>query len=397
MFFAKRLHSIKPSPTLAVNTKAAALKAQGKDIISLGVGEPDFETPNFIKEAAIKAIHQGFTKYTAVDGIPTLKQAIVQKFKRENNLNYKSEEITVGCGAKHVMYNVFMATLNPGDEVIIPTPYWVSYPDMILLAEGTPIIVNSNIDFKLAPHTLAKTITPKTKWLILNSPSNPSGAVYTREEFTVLAEVLREHPHVHVLSDEIYEYLTYAPAKFVSFLEVAPDLKDRVFTVNGVSKAFSMTGWRIGFGAGRSDLIKAISMLQSQSTTNPTSISQWAAMEALNGPRDFLPHFLESFQERRDYVVSHINHIPGLSCKMPDGAFYVYVKCDGMIGKTTPASKVIKNDLEFTEYLLEAADVAAVPGTAFGLSPYFRISYATSLDLLTKACDRVENACKKLA
>ncbi|HEX2113560.1 MAG TPA: aspartate transaminase [Alphaproteobacteria bacterium] len=397
-FLADRLSRIKPSPTIAVTTKALELKAAGKDVIGLGAGEPDFDTPDTIKAAAIKAIQQGQTKYTAVDGTPALKQAICAKFKRENGLDYKPNQITVGTGGKQVLYNALMATLNPGDEVIIPAPYWVSYPDMVLLAEGTPVIVScsQNSGFKLRAEELDAAITPKTKWLILNSPSNPTGAAYTRAELKALTDVLVKHPHVWVMTDDMYEHLVYDGFEFTTPAQIEPKLYDRTLTVNGVSKAYAMTGWRIGYAGGPVELIKAMGAIQSQSTSNPSSVSQAAAVEALNGPQDFIPKNAEIFKARRDLVVEMLNKAKGIHCQTPEGAFYVYPSCAGAIGRKTPQGKVIKDDTDFVTYLLEAEGVAVVQGEAFGLSPYFRISYATSTEALTEACKRIQRACAAL-
>jgi aspartate aminotransferase len=397
-FLADRLDRIKPSPTIAVTMKARELKAQGRDIIGLGAGEPDFDTPENIKQAAIKAINAGDTKYTNVDGTDALKKAIIAKFKRENNLDYKIDQITVGTGGKQVLYNALVATVNPGDEVIIPAPYWVSYPDIVHLAEGTPVAVEcgQNHQFKLQPEMLEAAITPKTKWLILNSPSNPTGAAYTAKELKALAEVLLRHPHVWVLTDDMYEHLVYDNFKFATIAEVEPKLYDRTLTMNGVSKSYCMTGWRIGYAGGPASLIKAIAKIQSQSTSNPSSISQAAAVEALNGPQDFIAKHNVSFKERRDMVVEMLNKAPGLHCHKPEGAFYVYPSCAGVIGKTTPEGKKIVTDDDFVTYLLEAEGVAAVQGSAFGLSPHFRISYATSTEALKDACTRIIRACEKL-
>jgi len=392
---AKRLNVIKPSPTIAVMTKAAELKAAGRDIVGLGAGEPDFDTPDFIKDAATVAMKKGDTKYTAVDGTPALKDAIIGKFKRENGLEYKRENITVGTGGKQVLYNALMASLNPGDEVIIPAPYWVSYPDMTLLAEGTPVFVKcpESNGFKLKAEDLEKAITPKTKWLILNSPSNPTGAAYTKAELKALTDVLLKHPHVWVMTDDIYEHLTYDGFEFFTPAQVEPKLFDRTLTVNGVSKAYAMTGWRIGYAAGPKELIKAIAVIQSQSTSNPSSISQAAATAALNGDQSFLKGWKETYQKRRDLVVGMLNKAEGITCPTPEGAFYVYASCAGCIGKETPDGKVLNTDSDFVNYLLESVGVACVQGEAFGLSPYFRISYATSDKALEDACGRIQKAC----
>ena len=397
-FLADRLNRIKPSATIAVSTKARELKAAGRDVIGLGAGEPDFDTPLNIQEAAIRAIRGGDTKYTAVDGTPQLKAAIVAKFKRENGLTYTPDQVIVGTGGKQVLYNALMASLNPGDQVIVPAPYWVSYPEMVALAEGEPVAVDcpANNGFKLMPEDLEKAITPKTKWLILNSPSNPTGAAYTAAELKALAEVLRRHPQVHILTDDMYEHLVYDGFKFATIAEVAPDLYDRTLTMNGVSKAYCMTGWRIGYGAGPKALVKAMTTIQSQSTSNPSSVSQAAAVEALNGPQDFIPANNEHFKARRDLVVAALNQAPGLHCHKPEGAFYVYPSCAGTLGRRTPGGKVIQSDEDFVTYLLEDVGVAVVQGSAFGLAPYFRISYATSSEVLTEACRRIKAACEKL-
>ena len=391
------LNKIKPSPTIAVTQKARELKAAGKDVIGLGAGEPDFDTPDNIKEAAIKAIRDGDTKYTAVDGTPALKKAIVDKFKRENNLDYDLDQITVGAGGKHVIYNAMMATLNEGDEVIVPAPYWVSYPDMVLLAGGTPIILecDEKQGFKLSASELDKAITPKTKWIILNSPSNPTGACYSESDIKELSKVLIKHPHVYILSDDIYEHVVYEGFKFFTVAQIN-ELKNRVLTMNGVSKAYSMTGWRIGYAAGPKEIIKAIAKIQSQSTTNPSSISQAAAVEALNGQQDFIKERAKSFQERRDFVVKALNQINGIECLNPDGAFYVFPSCKGLIGKKDPNGNVLNNDSDFVKSLLENSGVAVVQGSAFGLEGFFRISYATSMENLIKALEKIANFCKDL-
>ncbi len=396
---ADRLARIKPSPTIAVSTKARELKAAGRDVIGLGAGEPDFDTPDNIKEAAIAAIRAGDTKYTAVDGTPALKQAICDKFKRENDLDYSPDQITVGTGGKQVLYNALMATLNPGDEVVIPAPFWVSYPDMVLLAEGEPVAVpcSQNNGFKLRAEDLDAAITPKTKWLILNSPSNPTGAAYTRDEMKALTDVLLRHPHVMVMTDDMYEHLVYDDFEFVTPAQVEPQIKDRTLTINGVSKAYAMTGWRIGYAAGPKDLVKAMSKIQSQSTSNPSSVSQAAAVEALAGTQDFIAERNAVFKERRDMVVELLNLCPGLHCPTPEGAFYVYPSCAGAIGKTTPDGKTIASDGDFVTYLLESEGVAVVQGEAFGLSPYFRVSYATSTEALREACARIKRACEALS
>ena len=392
------LKKIKPSPTIAVTQKARELKAAGKDVIGLGAGEPDFDTPENIKEAAIKAIKDGDTKYTAVDGTPALKKAIVDKFKRENNLDYDLDQITVGAGGKHVIYNAMMATLNEGDEVIVPAPYWVSYPDMVLLAGGTPIILecNEKQGFKVSPSELEKVITPKTKWIILNSPSNPTGACYSEIDIRELSKVLTKHPHVYILSDDIYEHVIYEGFKFFTIAQIN-ELKDRVLTMNGVSKAYSMTGWRIGYAAGPKEIVKAIAKIQSQSTTNPSSISQAAAVEALNGKQDFIKERAKSFQERRDFVVKALNEIDGIECLNPDGAFYVFPSCKGLIGKKDLNGNVLNNDSDFVKSLLENSGVAVVQGSAFGLEGFFRISYATSMENLKKALEKISSFCKSLS
>jgi len=397
-FLSDALARVKPSPTIAVSSKARELKAAGKDVISLGAGEPDFDTPDNIKEAAIKAIREGKTKYTNVDGIPELKQAIAAKFKRENNLDYKPSQIMVAPGGKKVIFNAMMATLNPGDEVVIPAPYWVSYPDIVLLAGGTCVFAEAGIGtkFKLSPETLEAAITPKTKWLIFNHPSNPTGAAYTRDELKALTDVLLRHPHVWVLSDDMYEHLVYDGFKFTTPAEIEPALYDRTLTVNGVSKAYAMTGWRIGYCGGPEALIKAMTTLQSQTTSNPTSISQWASVEALNGTQDFLPARAESFKQRRDLIVSMLNDAEGIDCPTPEGAFYVYPSCAGLIGKKTSGGKVLENDEDVVTALLEDEGVAVVHGAAFGLSPYFRISYATSAKELEEAGRRIQRFCASL-
>ena len=391
------LKKIKPSPTIAVTQKARELKAAGKDVIGLDAGEPDFDTPDNIKEAAIKAINEGDTKYTAVDGTPALKKAIVKKFKRENNLNYTIDQITVGAGGKHVIYNLMMATLNKGDEVIIPAPYWVSYPDIVLLAGANPIVIECSEEqgFKLSAKDLEAKITNNTKWLILNSPSNPTGACYSEQEIKNLSQVLKRNPHVNILSDDIYEHITYDNFKFFTIAQI-PEIKNKVITMNGVSKSYAMTGWRIGYAAGDKDIIKAIAKIQSQSTTNPSSISQAAAVEALNGKQDFIPVRAKAFQERRDFVVNSLNAIEGISCLKPQGAFYVFPNCKGLIGKKDKSGKKITNDTEFVQSLLENNDVAVVQGSAFGLEGFFRISYATSMEKLEIAMKRIKSFCESL-
>lgn len=397
-FLSDSLKRIKPSATIAATQKARDLKAAGVDVIGLGAGEPDFDTPDNIKEAAIAAIRRGETKYTAVDGIPELKKAIAAKFKRENGLDYTPAQCFVAPGGKPIIFNAMAATLNPGDEVVIPAPYWVSYPDIVELLGGTPVIARAGIEtnFKLQPEALEKAITAKTKWFIFNSPSNPTGAAYTRDELKKLTDVLLRHPNVWILSDDMYEHLSYDGFKFATPAEVEPKLYDRTLTMNGVSKAYAMTGWRIGYCAGPIELIKAMTTIQSQSTSNPTSISQWAAVEALNGTQAFIPERAESFKARRDLVVSMLNQAKGLKCPTPEGAFYVYPSCEGCIGKTTPKGKVLKTDQDFVEALLEEEGVAVVHGEAFGLSPFFRISYATSTEALTEACERIQRFCASL-
>ena len=391
------LKRIKPSPTIAVTQKAKELKAAGKDVIGLGAGEPDFDTPDNIKKAAIDAIQAGDTKYTAVDGTKDLKEAIVKKFKRENNLNYTIDQITVGAGGKHVIYNLMMATLNKGDEVIIPAPYWVSYPDIVLLAGANPIVIECSEEqgFKLSAKDLEAKITNNTKWLILNSPSNPTGACYSEQEIKNLSQVLKRNPHVNILSDDIYEHITYDNFKFFTIAQI-PEIKNKVITMNGVSKSYAMTGWRIGYAAGDKDIIKAIAKIQSQSTTNPSSISQAAAVEALNGKQDFIPVRAKAFQERRDFVVNSLNAIEGISCLKPQGAFYVFPNCKGLIGKKDKSGKKITNDTEFVQSLLENNDVAVVQGSAFGLEGFFRISYATSMEKLEIAMKRIKSFCENL-
>ncbi len=395
---ASRLDRIKPSPTVAVSSKARELKAAGHDVIGLGAGEPDFDTPDHIKAAAVAAIAAGQTKYTAVAGTPELREAICAKFKRENGLDYTPEQITVGCGGKQTIYNAMMATVQPGDEVIIPAPYWVSYPDIVLLAEGDPVMVPcpQNNGFRMRPEDLEAAITPRTKWLMLNSPSNPTGAAYTRDDMKALTEVLMRHPHVWVMPDDMYEHIVYDGFEFTTPAQVEPGLYERTLTLNGVSKAFAMTGWRVGYAAGPTELIAAMNKIQSQSTTHTSSISQAAALAALTGPLDFMADWIAAFKERRDLVVEMLNRAEGLNCATPEGAFYVYPSCAGLIGKKTPDGKTIETDGEFVTYLLESVGVAVVQGEAFGLSPYFRVSYATSIDLLRDACARIQKACAAL-
>ncbi|TNE66009.1 MAG: pyridoxal phosphate-dependent aminotransferase [Alphaproteobacteria bacterium] len=397
-FLASALDRIKPSPTIAVTTKAAELKAEGKDVIGLGAGEPDFDTPDHIKEAAIAAIRAGDTKYTAVDGTPALKKAIVDKFSRENGLSYTTSQISVNSGGKHTIYNAMVATLNPGDEVIIPCPYWVSYPDIVYLAGGQPVFVPSSAEsgFKITPEALEAAITPKSKWLIFNSPSNPSGAAYSVAEIAALGEVLKRHPQVHIFADDIYEHLVYDDFEFKTIAAVVPELYERTLTMNGVAKAYAMTGWRIGYAGGDAKLIKAMAKVQSQSTSNPCSISQAATVAALNGPTDFFAERAAVFQQRRDMVCAMLNEAEGISCPTPEGAFYVYPSIAGCIGKKTPAGKLIATDGDFVTHILEDYGVAAVQGEAFGLSPHFRVSYATSTEALKKACTRIQEACAAL-
>lgn len=398
-FLAQRLQAIKPSPTLAMSARANVMKASGIDVINLSAGEPDFDTPDFIKETAIRALDQGLTKYTAADGMPTLKKAIQDKLLRDNKLHYDISQIVVGNGGKQVIFNAFLATLNPGDEVIVPAPYWVSYPDISRLFEGTVIEVpcKASQGFKLSPVALEQAITLRSKWLILNAPSNPTGAVYTAEELAALAEVLRRYPQLLILSDDIYEYLVYDNLPFHTLATVAPDLQERILIVNGVSKSCSMTGWRIGYGAGPAPLIKAMAMLQSQSTSNACSIAQAAAVAAINGPHDFLPEWRATFTKRRDLCLDALNRIPGLTCMKPGGAFYLYIDCQGIIGKTTPHNKVLQTDDGFCNYLLEDAHVALVSGSGFGLSPYLRLSYAVSEEALMQGCRRIEKAVLQLS
>ena len=391
------LKKIKPSPTLAVTQKARELKAAGKNVIGLGAGEPDFDTPDNIKKAAIAAINAGDTKYTAVDGTPKLKKAIIEKFKRENGLSFENNQISVGAGGKQIIYNAMMATLNPNDEVIIPAPYWVSYPDIVLLAGGKPVIVECSEEenFKISPKKLESAITEKTKWLMLNSPSNPTGSCYTEPEINSLANILNKQKHVHILSDDIYEHITYENFKFFTIAQIK-ELKDRILTMNGVSKSYAMTGWRIGYAAGPKDLIKAMAKIQSQSTTNPSSISQAAAVEALNGKQDFIVERSKLFQQRRDFVLNELKSIKGISCLKPEGAFYVFPSCSNLLGKKDPNGKFLKTDDDFVESLLENQGIAVVQGSAFGLSGFFRISYATSMDNLKKAMKKMKIFCESL-
>ena len=397
-FLADALSRVKPSATIAMTQKARELKAKGVDVISLSVGEPDFDTPDHIKEAAIDAIRRGETKYPPVSGIVPLREAIVKKFKRENGLDYKASQTIVGTGGKHVIYNALLATLNPGDEVVIPRPYWVSYPEMVVLCGGTPVFVETDMahDFKLQAEDLERAITPKTKWIILNSPSNPSGAAYTRDELKAVTDVLMRHPHVWVLTDDMYEHLTYGAFEFVTPAQVEPGLTERTLTMNGVSKAYAMTGWRIGYAAGPEHLIKAMDFVQGQQTSGASSISQWAAVAALDGTQEHLARFKAAFQERRDLVVSMLNQTSGLKCPTPEGAFYVYPSCAELIGRRTETGKTLETDEDFVTELLQAEGVAAVHGSAFGLGPNLRISYATSNTVLEEACRRIQRFCGSL-
>jgi aspartate aminotransferase len=397
-FLTHSLSRIQPSPTIAVSQKARDLKAAGRDVIGLGAGEPDFDTPENIKEAAIAAIKRGETKYTAVEGIPELRKAVAAKFKRENNLEYKVEQTFVSPGGKMVVYNALLATLNPGDEVICVAPYWVSYPDIVYLGGGTPVIVDAKLEdgFRLTPQALERAITPKTKWIIFNQPGNPTGACYTRDHLKALTDVLLKHPQVWVLADDMYEHLVYGGFKFHTIAEVEPRLYERTLTMNGVSKAYAMTGWRLGYCAGPEPLIKAMSKLQSQSVSSASSVTQWAAVEALNGTQDFIPKFQKAFEERRDLVVSMLNQAHGIECPKPEGAFYVYPSIRKLIGKSSPSGKKIETDEDFAGELLEAEGVAVVHGAAFGMSPFFRISYATSNAILEDACHRIQRFCGNL-
>jgi aspartate aminotransferase len=397
-FIAGRLSRIKPSPTMAMTRIADEKKAAGENVIGLAAGEPDFDTPSHICKASVDAMNAGKTKYTTVDGIPDLKDAVIAKFARDNNIAYERENITIATGGKQVLFNALMATVNDGDEVIIPAPYWVSYPEIVRVAEGVPVIIScaEEDDFKLTPEVLTAAITPHSKWLILNSPSNPTGATYSKDELIALADVVRAHPHLHVLCDDIYEYLIYDGAVFATMAEIAPDLIPRILIMNGVSKSYSMTGWRIGYAAGAVPLIKAMAKIQSQSTSNPNSIAQWAAVAALTGPRDFMAPQLAIFDERRSLVINRLNDIDGISCMKPAGAFYVYPSCAGLLGRATPEGVVLKTDSDVVTYFLESEGVAMVPGAAFGLSPYFRISYAAATDVLDDAMTRIARACAAL-
>ena len=393
-FISDSLNRIKPSATMVITAKATQLKREGKKVIGLSSGEPDFDTPQHVKQAAIDAINSGYTKYTNIEGIPELRQSIVEKFKKDNDLNYDVSNVIVGTGGKQILFNALMSSLNKDDEVIIPAPYWVSYPDMTLLADGKPIFVDcsSETNFKLTGEALDKVITKNSKWLILNSPSNPTGSCYSQSELEEIANVVRKHENLYVMTDDIYEYIVYDNFKFYTLAQVAPDLKDRILTVNGVSKSYCMTGWRIGYAAGPSLLIKAMIKIQGQSTSNPSSISQYAALAGISGSKEFLDPCLKAFDERRHFVVDKLNSINGISCILPEGAFYAYPNVSGLIGKKTQNGKILNNDAEIVEWLLESAEVAAVPGVAFGLEPYFRVSYATSLEVLKEAMNRIEKA-----
>ena len=398
-FISDSLNRIKPSATMVITAKAAQLKREGKKVIGLSAGEPDFDTPDHVKVAAIDAIHKGYTKYTNVEGIPELRQAIIDKFKKDNGLSYSINDVIVGTGGKQILFNALVGSINKDDEVIIPAPYWVSYPDMTLLAGGKPVIISctQETDFKLTAKELEQVITKKSKWLILNSPSNPTGSCYSRKELEEIADVVRKHENLYVMTDDIYEYIVYDNFEFFTFAQVAPDLKDRVLTVNGVSKSHCMTGWRIGYAVGPEILIKAMIKIQGQSTSNASSISQYAALAGISGSNDFLKPCLKAFDERRRFVVSKLNNIQGISCLLPKGAFYAYPNVSGLVGKKTNEGIILKNDTDIVEWLLETAEVAAVPGVAFGLEPFFRISYATSLDLLKEAMNRIEKAVLSLS
>ena len=398
-FISDSLNRIKPSATMVITAKAAQLKREGKKVIGLSAGEPDFDTPDHVKVAAIDAIHKGYTKYTNVEGIPELRQAIIDKFKKDNGLSYSINDVIVGTGGKQILFNALVGSINKDDEVIIPAPYWVSYPDMTLLAGGKPVIISctQETDFKLTAKELEQVITKKSKWLILNSPSNPTGSCYSRKELEEIADVVRKHKNLYVMTDDIYEYIVYDNFEFFTFAQVAPDLKDRVLTVNGVSKSHCMTGWRIGYAVGPEILIKAMIKIQGQSTSNASSISQYAALAGISGSNDFLKPCLKAFDERRRFVVSKLNNIQGISCLLPKGAFYAYPNVSGLVGKKTCDGIILKNDTDIVEWLLETAEVAAVPGVAFGLEPFFRISYATSLDLLKEAMNRIEKAVLSLS
>ncbi len=397
-FLSDRVASVKPSPTLAIDQKAKELKAAGHDVVNLGAGEPDFLTPPYICDAAIKAIQSGKHKYTAVDGIPELKTAIAEKYRNDNGLTYTTDQIIVSTGAKMVLYSALMATINTGDEVVIPAPYWVSYPDMVKLAGGTPVFIPcyDTKTFKFTPEQLREALTDKTKWLILNSPNNPCGVVYTKEELLAFGAVLRDFPNVHIMTDDIYEYLIYGDQKFHTIAQICPDLYDRTLTVNGASKAYAMTGWRLGYGAGPAPLIKAMKTIQSQSTSNPCGIAQYAALAALTSPHPFLADWKKQYVERRDTFVARINAISGLSCETPPGAFYIFIRCEGLLGRTTTAGKTLNTDMDVAAFMLDDCQVAVTPGSVFGMSPYVRVSYATSMDEIHKACDKLEAGIAKL-
>ena len=397
-FLSDRVSLVKPSPTLAIDQKAKELQAAGQDVVNLGAGEPDFLTPPHVCQAAIEAVQAGKHRYTAVDGIVELKKAIIEKFKTDNHLSYSLDQVIVSSGANMVIYSAMMATLNPGDEVVIPCPYWVSYPDMVCLAGGSPVFVpcQDSERFKISPEQLRQVMTPKTKWVILNSPSNPTGSVYTRDELMAFGDVLRDFPHVHILSDDIYEYLVYGQVQFHTLAEVCPDLAGRTLVVNGASKAYAMTGWRLGYGAGPKDLIKAMRTIQSQSTSNPCAITQYAALTALSSPRPFLVEWKKQYVLRRDAFVAGINAIPGLSCTTPDGAFYVFINCSELLGKTTKTGHVLANDLDVAAFMLDECQVAVTPGSVFGMAPYLRASYATSMENLMKACEKISAGVRTL-
>lgn len=398
-FLSTRVQAVKPSPTLAIDQKAKELKAAGVDVINLATGEPDFMTPSHVCEAAIEAIRQGRHKYTVVDGIPELKKAIIEKFRQDNGLDYAMDQVIVSSGAKMVLYSAFMATLNEGDEVVIPAPYWVSYPDMAMLAGGTPVFIpcKDTKAFKFTADQLRAALTEKTKWLVLNSPNNPCGVVYSKEELMSFGEVLKDFPHVHIMTDDIYEYLTYDDNKFHTIAQVCPELWDRTLTVNGCSKAYAMTGWRLGYGAGPAPLIKAMKTIQSQSTSNPCSITQYAALAALTAPRAFLNEWLQEYESRRNRLVERVNRMDGLSGEHPNGAFYLFIRCEGMLGKTTPAGLRLETDMDVAAFLLDECQVAVTPGSVFGMSPYVRVSYATSPEDLSRACDKIEEGVKRLS
>jgi len=391
-FLSDRVQAVKPSPTLAIDQKAKELIAAGVDVVNLATGEPDFPTPQHVCEGAIKAIHEGKHKYTAVDGIPELKKAIIAKFKADNGLDYQADQIIVSPGGKMVVFSALMASVNPGDEVVIPAPYWVSYPDMVKLAGGTPVFIpcHDTKTFKISSDQLRESLNARTKWLILNSPNNPCGVVYTREELMSFGEVLRDFPHVHILTDDIYEYLVYGDTQFHTIAEVCPDLYERTLIVNGASKAYAMTGWRLGYGAGPVPLLKAMKTIQSQSTSNPCSITQYAALAAMTSPRTFMDDWRRQYVERRTAFVARVNQIPGLSCEMPDGAFYIFIRCEGLLGKTTASGKTLVDDMDVASFMLDECGVAVTPGSVFGMSPYVRVTYATSMENILKACDKLE-------